>query len=349
MSINTSNLAELTEFGDDSDDVNLHIDGSCNRKVEVVFWVLYSAVGIIIFIGNSFTCIVLLVSKRLRNIFMNIFLVSLSLWDVLMAIFVVPFYAIHCSHGCEYSLTEYCWIFRKAKDCVLLATTFNICAITYDRYLAVVRPLHYGAKMTKQRVIVILAGVWTAPVVVAGIRSAWHHSKINEELRYANKLYDTILVIVFVIFAILVLMVANVKIMKAIKTQNERERTEQGRRAVWRATYETRKRRKGTRACVLVVFMFVLCWLPRIVYNLSYVIKPPGLASPLFLRLAFLSLYLQSSTNPFIYSFYRSEFRRAAFKLLSRRNSTNLRIHPSVDSVQHVRSQNIQDLTPSTD
>ncbi|XP_022790805.1 tyramine receptor Ser-2-like [Stylophora pistillata] len=350
MSINTSKLAELVDFGDNSDDVGLNTDSSCNREVEVVFWVLYSAVGTIILVGNSFTCIVLLASKRLRNIFMNIFLVSLSFWDVLMAIFVVPFYAIHCSHGCEYSLTKYCWIFRKAKDCVLLATTFNICAITYDRYLAVVRPLHYGAKMTKRRVTVILAGVWTAPVVVAGLRSTWHHTKTNEELRFANKLYDTILVIVFVIFSILVLMVANVKIMKAIKTQNERERTEQGRRAAWIATNKTITRRKGTRACILVVFVFILCWLPRIVYNLSYVIKPPGLASPLFLRLAFLSLYLQSSTNPFIYSFYRSEFRRAALKLLSWRNSANLsKVHPFVDLAKQVRLQTIQDLAVSSD
>ena len=342
MLLNTSKLAELVDFGED--DVNSNTDGSCNRKVEIVFWILYSVVGITIFIGNSFTCIVLLASKRLRNIFMNVFLVSLAFWDVLMAIFVVPFYAIHCSHGCEYSLTKYCWLLRKAKDCVLIATTFNICAITYDRYLAVVRPLHYGAKMTKRRVILILAGVWTVPVILAGIRSAWHHTKENEDdLRYANKLYDSILVIVFVIFSILVLMVANVKIMKAIKKQKERELTEQSRRAAWRTTVETTRWRKGTTACVLVVFMFIICWLPRIVYNLSYIIKPPGLASPLFLRLAFFCLYLQSSANPFVYSFYRIEFRRAAFKLVRWRKSARIRIHPLVDSVKLVRAKNTQD------
>lgn len=65
MFINMSNLVEFIEFGDDLDDVNLYIDGFCNRKVEVVFWVLYFVVGIIIFIGNSFMCIVLLVLKWL--------------------------------------------------------------------------------------------------------------------------------------------------------------------------------------------------------------------------------------------------------------------------------------------
>lgn len=322
-------VANLVDFIGEAEE-NSKTDGCCDKTIELAFWILYSLIGITIFVGNTFTCIVFLTSGRLRKNFMNVFLVSLACWDVLMAIFVVPFYATYCSRGCKYSLTQYCWLFRKAKDCVLIATTFNICAITYDRYLAVVQPLHYGAKMTKRRVTVILAGVWTLPVVVAGIRSAWHHTKKNEDLRYANKLYDTILVVVFVIVAIFVLLVVNVKIMRAIKRHNERELTEQSRRTAWKATMEKTKRRKGTRACILVVFVFIICWLPRIVYNLSYIIKPPGLASPLFLRLAFFCLFLQSSANPFIYSFYRSEFRRAALRLVRWRKSGS-RISPLFD------------------
>ena len=210
-----------------------------------------------------------------------------------------------------------------------MATTFNISAITYDRYLAVIHPLHYGAKMTKQRVTAILAGVWTLPTLVAAIRSTWHHTKKGEELRYANKLYDTVLVFLFVLFSILVLLVVNVKIMMAIKKHNERELTERSRRHAWKATSEETKRRKGTRACIFVVFVYIACWLPRIVYNLSYVIKPPGLTSPLFLKLAFFCLYLQSSANPFIYSFYRSEFRTAALRLIKWHSAR--RINPIFD------------------
>lgn len=341
--INDTKLANLVDFGED--DSNTKTDGHCIRSIELAFWVLYSLVGITIFIGNGFTCMVFLTSKRLRKNFMNVFLVSLACWDILMAIFVVPFYATYCSRGCEYSLTEYCWLFRKAKDCVLIATTFNVCAITYDRYLAVVQPLHYGSKMTKRRVTAILAGVWTLPAVVAGIRSAWHHTKKNDDLRYANKLYDTILVVVFVMFAIFVLLVVNVKIMRAIKKHNERELTEQSKRTAWKARMEKTKRRKGTRACILVVFVFMICWLPRIVYNFSYMIKPPGLASPLFLRLAFFCLYLQSSANPFIYSFYRSEFRRAALRLVKWRRSGS-RIYPFAE-LQLSKSKETHDLAQS--
>ena len=323
---NNTRLDNLFSIGDETYVTVDLPDSHCHKTTEIIFWVLYSLIGTVIFIGNSFTCAVFLASKRLRDNFMNLFLLSLACWDVLMSIFVVPFYAIYCSHGCKYSLVKYCWLFRKAKDCVLMATTFNICAITYDRYLAVLRPLHYGAKMTKRRVTAILAGVWTLPALVAGIRSAWHHSLEGDGLRYANKLYDTALVVAFVIFSIFVLLVVNVKIMMAIKNHNERENIERSRRHAWKSTSEERKQRKGTRACVFVVFVFMLCWLPRIVYNISYVIKPPGLASPLFLRLAFFCLFLQSAVNPFIYSFYRFEFRTAAVRLINWRKAP--RIYP---------------------
>ena len=346
MRSNATKLANLVDFGEAE---NTKTDGFCIRTIELAFCILYSLIGITIFIGNNFTCVVFLTSKRLRKSFMNVFLVSLAFWDVLMAIFVVPFYAVFCSRGCEYSLTHYCWLFRKAKDCVLMATTFNICAITYDRYLAVVRPLHYGAKMTKRRVTAILAGVWTLPAVVAGIRNAWNHTKENDELRYANKLYDTVIIMVFVIVSIFGLLVVNLKVMRAIKKHNERDFTVQSRRTAWRTTMDKTKRRKGTRACVLVVFVFMICWLPRIVYNLSYIIKPPGLASPLFFRLAFFCLFLQSSANPFIYSFYRSEFRRAAFKLVKWRSRSGSSVFPFAESKQLSKSKETHDLAQSTE
>lgn len=312
---NDTELDDKFDFKDKADATNITSNVIyCHKTTEVIFWILYSLIGTIILLGNSFTCVVFLSSKRLRQSYMNVFLISLACLDVLMAIGVVPFYSVHCTRGCRYPLVKYCWIFRATKDFVLLVSTLNICAIAYDRYLAVVHPLHYGAKMTNRRVTAILGGVWLLPAALAAIRSAWHHTKSGEDLRYANKLYDIVLMFLFVFFSIIVSLFVNTKIMIAVKTHKERERN---RRNLWRANVEELTRlRKGTRACIFVVFVYIACWLPRIVYNLSYVIKPPGLANPLFRKIAFFFLYLQSSANPFIYSFYRSEFRVAALRLI---------------------------------
>lgn len=337
---NNTELDDFFDFEDKADATNITSNiNYCHKTTEVIFWILNSLIGAIILLGNSFTCVVFLSSKRLRQSYMNVFLISLACLDLLMAIGVVPFYAVYCSRGCRYPLGKYCWLFRATKDCVLLASTLNICAIAYDRYLAVIHPLHYGAKMTNRRVTAILGGVWLLPVVVAAIRSAWHHTKSGENLHFANKLYDIVLTFLFVLLSIIVSLFVNTKVMIAVKTHKERERN---RRHLGRANDEelTRLRiRKGTRACIFVVFVYIACWLPRIVYNLSYVIKPPGLANPLFLKIAFFFLYLQSSANPFIYSFYRSEFRVAALRLIRWRSRRR------IDPVLELHSTNFLSTT----
>lgn len=286
-------------------------NATCETSTETLFFILYGVIGIIIFTGNLFTCVVFLTTEKLRQSKMNVLLVSLAAWDMLMSVLVAPFYAVYCGLGCEYSLREYCWLMRGAKDCVKIGTTLNLYAITYDRYIAVLQPLQYGSKMTSKRVTAMLAVVWCLPVILAGIRNFWQHSASDP--RFANKLYDSIIVLGFVVMLVVLMLRTNVKIMKAIRKQAEREKRERD----LQNNVISSQRRKGTVACVTVVLVFIICWLPRAVYNFSFIVNPPGLANPLFFRICFLFLFVQSALNPMIYWFYRSEFRRAAFGLLS--------------------------------
>lgn len=291
----------------------------CKDSFELIFGILYAFIGLIILVGNGFSCVVFLATENLRRQYMNIFLVSLAISDILMAILVAPLFATHCSLGCTTSnMADYCWLMRKPKDIVLIANMFNLFAVTYDRYLAVLRSLQYTSKMTRKRVTIILVAVWVVPGVLAGLRNAWQHTAPSQYLRRTNKHYDGIIIIVFIILPIFVMTVVNIRIVRAIKRQSHRIRGATQRNV--RRSHGARSS-KGTMACVSVVFIFVVCWLPRCVYNISYLFREGsnGLASPLLFKVAFLFLFLQSSVNPFVYSFYRSDFRRAALSLIKRR------------------------------
>ena len=115
--------------------------------------------------GNSFTFLVLVTRKNFRQSYMNIFLLSLAVADVMMSAFVVP-YAIFCI-GCEYTSSKYCWFMAGLKDIALGGRVFNLAAISFDRLLAVVRPLRYQNDMTNTRVSFILVGVWSFSCVIA--------------------------------------------------------------------------------------------------------------------------------------------------------------------------------------
>ena len=65
-----------------------------------------------------------------------------SVPDMLMALLIVPFYTVHCFRDYSLFLTTHCWLLKKARDFAMTATMLNTCAITYDRYLAILRPLH---------------------------------------------------------------------------------------------------------------------------------------------------------------------------------------------------------------
>ena len=69
----------------------------CDQRLDAVFWVVNGVIGVVIILGNSFTCTVFLSSSYLRQNYMNIYLLSLGVADISMAVLVVPGFAAFCS------------------------------------------------------------------------------------------------------------------------------------------------------------------------------------------------------------------------------------------------------------
>lgn len=297
---------------------------TCNPTLDLVFWVLDGVVGVVILTGNVFTCLVFLSKRSLRHNYMNVFLLSLACADTLMALFVVPWFASICeATACVYPLSKYCIWFGLLRDIPFEGVVLNLVAITYDRHLAVFRPLVYAAKMTRRRVVFILSIVWFLPVATVLIRMSWTFNdniSAQEKLRMDQSL-NIFLVFTFVLIPIFGVFIVNIMIMNAIQKHNNRVAPSEPSRSHTSETSESMRRerikkRKGTMSCALVVVVFFICWLPRIVYNLFFLAKVPHLPSPTYVKTSMFFLLFQSSVNPFIYSFYRAEFRQAAFELL---------------------------------
>ena len=266
---------------------------------------------------------------------MNTFLVSLAISDISMAILVIPGFAVFCAE-CTYTLTKYCWVFGGARDIAFQGTIFNILAITYDRYIAVLRPLQYPTKMNQRRVIAILLLVWMTPFATASVRNVWQHTWSSEAAGTAEKAYNVVLVSTVVFFPLVIMLSVNIMIMKTITKHRNRvhasHQNGQGTSpesqldsSVYNKSdnskiscrrFEGARRRKGTISCVLVVFIFVAAWFPRAFYNISRLGGMPD--KPVLTKISLFLLFLQSSVNPFIYSFYRNDFRRASRALLKR-------------------------------
>lgn len=119
---------------------------------------LLSGIGLI---GNSFI-ILLIASKQQLHRNTNCFLVSLSFADIGVSLSVFPS-NIFCQpiEECRYHLlASFQWAF-------LYASVANLCALTVDRYVAIVKPFIYVLLMTRNRIATIISAAWILPFIFA--------------------------------------------------------------------------------------------------------------------------------------------------------------------------------------
>lgn len=305
---------------------------NCDEKLQQIFWIVNGFTALLILTGNSLTCVIFLSMKQLRQQHMNIFLVSLAVSDILMAVMVVPGYAAFCA-GCSYLSSDTCWILAQTKDVVFSSTFFSLLAITYDRYLAVLCPLQYCSKMTRRKVTCIIVAIWIFPAIVATARNIWWLTQPEDKAKKINQVYNAILVFFLVVVPAFIMTFVNALIFRAIQTQRRKTvplrqinstRTQDcGDNSIHpdsiscgETRSENTRKRSGSTACVAVVLVFVLSWIPRSVYNFAFVFGRADLVTPLLVKLSMFFLLIQSCINPFIYSFYRAEFRQAVKRIL---------------------------------
>lgn len=154
-------------------------------------------------------------------------------------------------------------------------------------------------------------------------RLAWWIKLPKAEALTMDRVFNSGLIFLLVVLPVSILTVVNLRIILEIRRHSNRPRPvneESVTENQLNCTIENDDKqmrqagRKGTIACVLVVVIFVLCWLPRAYYNVARLFgKGEG---PLLNRLSLLFLFVQSAVNPFVYTFYRTDFRRAAVRLL---------------------------------
>ena len=296
---------------------------SCDQMLEKTFIILNSITGAIVVFGNAVVFLSIVCTSRLRQQKVNLFLASLAIADMIMGAFVAPGNATFCLGCRQYTVSNYCWLLEFPKDVVLAGSITNLFAISFDRYLAVFRPLQYENVMTRRRCVNTLIAVWSVSVSTAVVRSILYLTITGPEITAVNGVYNSILMAVVLVTPSILVSIINIKIIIAIRVQGRQVAVMRNPQDVSEAENleeiraEASRKRKGTIACALVVIIFVVSWIPRISFNIQYLVSgDTHEIDALLQKLSMFFLLMQSSVNPFIYSFYRADFRQAVARLL---------------------------------
>ena len=129
-------------------------------KREVWFWILGWMLTVLTVLGNGLLIYLIITRKRLHNT-VNWFLFSLALADLCVGLTHFPtMMACNSPTLCNKCIkTAFRWLFLN------LSMT-NLCALTVDRYIAIVFPFKYAVFKAKKAHFFLLSAAWILPFFV---------------------------------------------------------------------------------------------------------------------------------------------------------------------------------------
>lgn len=276
-----------------------------------IVWSCFISVTIAVL--NAGICILFWNQRRLR-VTGNLFFVNLAIADILVGLVAIPWKLLHyLIHPTPL------WIISlgTAVDYVLSLSFISICAITYDRYLAIIYPLTYPLRMTCETLRKRFLIIWSLPclnflrlICIISLKTPEKCAKYNKAFGFFHfsMLFLATIGIVF----------AYVRIFKAARLQKKHVEGINSNK-----TRRVLKFCKAIRCCLGVTVCFVCCWFPRGTYLIArnvYTKSFYGLYE--YDMVTYGLMCLSPAINPIIYSLCNRDVKKTLKAIIRKREET---------------------------
>ncbi|NXT14344.1 DRD5 protein, partial [Prunella fulvescens] len=293
-------------------------------------------------LGNALVCAAVLRFPHLRSKVTNLFVLSLAVSDLLVAVLVMPWRAASDVLG-FWPFGAFCdlWVAFDIMCCT--ASILHLCLISVERYWAIANPFLYQRRVTQRLAFVTIGVAWLLSLLISFIpvQLQWH--KDREQLGFNGSAEegscDSSLSRTYAISSSLISFYIPVAIMLGTYGRLFRIARRQLRRVCalespaghaqscpgssdWpRETSlksSLKKETKVLQTLSIIMGVFVCCWLPFFVLNCLVPFCAPGagpcVSGAVLGTFTWLG-WANSALNPIIYAF-NAEFRRAFASLL---------------------------------
>lgn len=133
-----------------------------NQTVRIV---LYSLIFLLSVLGNSLIIAVLLRNRRMRTV-TNLFLLSLAISDLMVSLVCIPFTLIPNLMRDFIFGTGICKLAMYFMGVSVSVSTFNLVAISLERYSAICNPLTSRVWQTKSHAAKVITVTWVASFIL---------------------------------------------------------------------------------------------------------------------------------------------------------------------------------------
>ncbi|XP_002739545.1 neuropeptide FF receptor 2-like [Saccoglossus kowalevskii] len=290
--------------------------------VTVAFGVVFM---LLIIIGNVWVIIAVFRQPKLRNSATNLFIVSLSVSDLMIAIFFIPYHVGHFAYKLPISSSVLCKLLGYLHWAAQCGTTFSLVCIGADRYRAIVQPMK--PKLSVEHAAFGCIVVWVCSLgyssfklfvndVITDVQTLGDHNSTVYEVTFMCYVVDedtdfwfrlTDLLFMYVMPLILLTILYSIMVVTLWFSKSP-------------TNASSRNKKKAVKMLCLVVLQFALTWLPNHTLQFYFTwsetfprsefiwsIVPANLAIFIFL--------CNSWINPFLYAYFNESFRKEFKKL----------------------------------
>lgn len=253
-------------------------------------------------IVNCLVCVLVIKYQAMRT-FTNGLVVSLALSDIMTGIVILTQYLIGFNNRT---------VINIAYAIVMLSGVANLCAVTYDRYVAVTQPFRYLSIMQKNYRYLLIS-VWLISAMVAVLPILWKDRRHTQ----GHQFYVMAVQILFIGLPFIVIAIIYYRIYYHARKCNKVVRRHSITHVINTKSFQ-RTESEFKVACVFafVTAMFFLSWFPVIYYTSAFLFGHARSVPREITELSPITLALGSLGNPFIYSLVKPDFRKALRKLL---------------------------------
>ncbi len=302
-----------------------------------VAFILYNIIGVVGAICNLLVVIVI-ASSKLRKTYFNMFILNQSCIDVVVNLVLIGVANLTGNVGLNgSSAMAYCllWQSRLFVWGLLISSTYNLVALTLERYTEVVHPIWHRNNLNGKKVLISVICIWVVSLVIQGIPlfattriinkkcvtyTVWPsrgHQQLFGIVWVFLKLFIPVVILTYAYCHIAMILHDRLKINPVQPNSAQTSSgTSSGNSSNSRDARLARARHNTIKTLFIVSICFFVCWAPNQIYffmmNVGY---PPDYSSNFYHFTVYL-VYINGCLNPIIYGFQYEEFQKVARNLL---------------------------------